>query len=111
MLNFCDFIQVYVFTTNHHLKLMDDLATVIAQIFYVNPYNQRILLYAFLSVYFLLIGYIFLSNQKNVKASDRKRLCSVFVLLCPRYGWPLTHAFSLATPLLEIVLFEDKGIQ
>ena len=21
MLNFCDFIQVYVFTTNHHLKL------------------------------------------------------------------------------------------
>ena len=20
MLNFCDFIQVYVFTTNHHLK-------------------------------------------------------------------------------------------
>ena len=21
MLNFCDFIQVYVFTTNHHLKM------------------------------------------------------------------------------------------
>ena len=21
MLNFCDFIQVYVFTTNHHLKI------------------------------------------------------------------------------------------
>ena len=21
MLNFCDFIQVYVFTTNHHLKV------------------------------------------------------------------------------------------
>ena len=31
------------------LKLMDDLATVIAQIFYVNPYDQRMLLYAFLS--------------------------------------------------------------
>ena len=23
MLNFCDFIQVYVFTTNHHLNLFD----------------------------------------------------------------------------------------
>ena len=23
MLNFCDFIQVYVFTTNHHLKMMN----------------------------------------------------------------------------------------
>ena len=23
MLNFCDFIQVYVFTTNHHLKYTD----------------------------------------------------------------------------------------
>ena len=22
MLNFCDFIQVYVFSTNHHLKLL-----------------------------------------------------------------------------------------
>ena len=22
MLNFCDFIPVYVFTTNHHLKLL-----------------------------------------------------------------------------------------
>ena len=21
MLNFCDFIQIYVFTTNHHLKI------------------------------------------------------------------------------------------
>ena len=21
MLNFCDFIQVYIFTTNHHLKV------------------------------------------------------------------------------------------
>ena len=27
MLNFCDFIQVYVFTTNHHLKvdICDDM--------------------------------------------------------------------------------------
>ena len=24
MLNFCDFIQVYVFTTNHHLKILCD---------------------------------------------------------------------------------------
>ena len=25
MLNFCDFIQVYVFTTNHHLKRLNYL--------------------------------------------------------------------------------------
>ena len=25
MLNFCDFIQVYVFTTNHHLKIQGDM--------------------------------------------------------------------------------------
>ena len=25
MLNFCDFIQVYVFTTNHHLKIQSIL--------------------------------------------------------------------------------------
>ena len=26
MLNFCDFIQVYVFTTNHHLNRSGDLS-------------------------------------------------------------------------------------
>ena len=25
MLNFCDFIQVFVFTTNHHLKLVENV--------------------------------------------------------------------------------------
>ena len=25
MLNFCDFIQVYVFTTNHHLNLISSI--------------------------------------------------------------------------------------
>ena len=27
MLNFCDFIQVYVFTPNHHLKLWTPFVT------------------------------------------------------------------------------------
>ena len=25
MLNFCDFVQVYVFTTNHHLNLKESV--------------------------------------------------------------------------------------
>ena len=28
MLNFCDFIQVYVFTTNHHLKSVSTIPIV-----------------------------------------------------------------------------------
>ena len=33
MLNFCDFIQVYVFTTNHHLNFHDKEPVASSQIF------------------------------------------------------------------------------
>ena len=29
MINFCDFIQVYVFTTNHHLKPLKSVSIVV----------------------------------------------------------------------------------
>ena len=38
MLNFSDFIQVYVLTTNHHLKLSSDIDCIIFFLFYLSIY-------------------------------------------------------------------------
>ena len=39
MLNFCDFIQVYVFTTNHHLKVQQIFPKPSSCFLYVVPHN------------------------------------------------------------------------
>ena len=33
MLNFCDFIQVYVFSTNHHLKMPKMVIFIVLEIY------------------------------------------------------------------------------
>ena len=44
MLNFCDFIQVYVFTTNHHLNANDFFLTQCILIFSLFSVNDCILI-------------------------------------------------------------------
>ena len=41
MLDFCDFIQVYVFTTNHHLKAPTKIATGDTLIFSVLSFQEN----------------------------------------------------------------------
>ena len=52
MLIFCDFIQVYVFSTNHHLKTR------------IQPYNFT--LYIFINVYICTIFFYFFFLLQNL---------------------------------------------
>ena len=53
MLNFCDFIQVYVFTTNHHLKYI--LKCIYNYNFQLNSNIIKFLFSTFLIVFVILI--------------------------------------------------------
>ena len=79
MLNFCDFIQIFAFTRNHHLKRCTVTLQKVVGSNLVIRYSVDAAVYR--NLFFPI---------RVEQGSLRKEMSSAFHILCPRYGGLLT---------------------